>query len=108
VQFIIRKKWQKFARNSKPFFPILLHISREAESYDSGVRLYYLPPYSPDFNPIEEAFSYLKAHLRRHGSEFRTAVDSKDEGGILLFFHSALATITPKHCEGWMTHSRYL
>lgn len=30
----------------------------------AGCQLRYLPPYSPDFNPIENAFSKLKAHLR--------------------------------------------
>ena len=30
----------------------------------------YLPPYSPDFNPIEEAFSFIKGWLRRHETEF--------------------------------------
>jgi transposase len=30
----------------------------------AGARLLFLPPYSPDFNPIEQAFSKLKAHLR--------------------------------------------
>lgn len=32
---------------------------------DTGARLIYLPPYSPDFNPIEMAFSKLKAALRK-------------------------------------------
>lgn len=32
---------------------------------DAGVRLVYLPPYSPDFNPIEEYFAQLKAAIRR-------------------------------------------
>ena len=31
-----------------------------------GAELRYLPPYSPDLNPIEQAFSKLKAHLRKH------------------------------------------
>lgn len=31
----------------------------------AGASLLYLPPYSPDFNPIEQAFSKLKAHLRK-------------------------------------------
>ena len=31
----------------------------------AGASLRYLPPYSPDFNPIEKAFSKLKAHLRK-------------------------------------------
>lgn len=33
---------------------------------DAGVKLMYLPPYSPDLNPIEEFFSELKAFIRRH------------------------------------------
>ena len=32
---------------------------------EAGARLIYLPPYSPDFNPIEMAFSKLKAVLRK-------------------------------------------
>ena len=31
-----------------------------------GIVLLYLPPYSPDYNPIEEAFSYIKYYLRKH------------------------------------------
>jgi hypothetical protein len=33
---------------------------------DAGVKLIYLPPYSPDFNPIEEFFAELKAFIKRH------------------------------------------
>ena len=32
----------------------------------AGVRLEYLPPYSPDFNPIEEAFAEMKAWMKRN------------------------------------------
>ena len=32
----------------------------------AGIKLEYLPPYSPDFNPIEEAFAELKACMRRN------------------------------------------
>jgi transposase len=35
----------------------------------AGARLRYLPKYSPDLNPIEQAFSKLKAHLRKQPSE---------------------------------------
>lgn len=31
-----------------------------------GVRVEFLPPYSPDLNPIEKAFSYIKSYLKRH------------------------------------------
>jgi len=33
---------------------------------NAGVLLTFLPPYSPDFNPIEEAFAELKAWMRKH------------------------------------------
>ena len=33
---------------------------------EAGVRLEYLPPYSPDFNPIEEAFAELKAWIKKN------------------------------------------
>ncbi len=33
---------------------------------DAGVRLEYLPPYSPDYNPIEEAFAELKAWMKKN------------------------------------------
>ena len=33
---------------------------------EAGVRLEYVPPYSPDYNPIEEAFSELKAWMRKN------------------------------------------
>ena len=39
-----------------------------------GCWFLYLPPYSPDLNPIEQAFSKLKAHLRRIGARSLTSV----------------------------------
>ena len=36
---------------------------------DAGCKLVYLPPYSLDFNPIEEAFAAIKAYLRRHHTD---------------------------------------
>ena len=74
----------------------------------SGVRLYYLPPYSPDYNPIEEAFSYIKSVIQWNGAEFRLAVDKKNLHGVHYLLHNALATITPEKAQGWMGHSGYL
>ena len=39
-----------------------------------GCELLYLPPYSPDYNPIEQAFSKLKGLLRRAGARTREAL----------------------------------
>ena len=42
---------------------------------DSGVKLVYLPPYSPDFNPIEEFFAELNACIRRNWSYYEVDPD---------------------------------
>jgi len=53
----------------------------------AAATLLYLPPYSPDFNPIENAFSKLKAFLRKAAA--RTIDDLRD------VFRDALPTFTP-------------
>ena len=65
----------------------------------TGAQLWFLPPYSPDLNPIEEAFSKVKSFLRT--AEPRT-----------LEAHStavwaALRTITPQDAAGWFAHAGY-
>jgi transposase len=59
--------------------------------------LWYLPAYSPDLNPIEEAFSKLKAGLRRLGARTRD--------GLLEAIGQVLATITAHDAHGWFTHA---
>ena len=64
-----------------------------------GVGVRYLPPYSPDLNPIEQAFAKLKAHLRqaaaRTGEQLVTAVaDSLD-------------TFSAADCRAFFRHARY-
>lgn len=52
------------------------HRNKEAAQAlrDHGCWFLYLPPYSPDLNPIEQAYSKLKAHLRRIGARTFTEV----------------------------------
>lgn len=52
------------------------HRNKEAAAalHAHGCWFLYLPPYSPDLNPIEQAFSKLKAHLRKRGARTFTAV----------------------------------
>ncbi len=52
------------------------HRNKEAAQAlrDHGCWFLYLPPYSPDLNPIEQAFSKLKAHLGRIGARTFTDV----------------------------------
>lgn len=50
------------------------HTERlEQMCYDAGVKLTYLPPYSPDLNPIEEFFAELKAFIKKNWSAFEDA-----------------------------------
>lgn len=49
---------------------------------DAGVKLVYLPPYSPDLNPIEEFFAELKTFIRRNWSYY--AEDPDREFGSFL------------------------
>ena len=64
-----------------------------------GARLCHLPPYSPDFNPIEHAFSKVKQSLRR--AEART-----DDALREVTWH-AFATITSADAAGWFAHCGY-
>lgn len=67
----------------------------------------YLPPYSPDLNPIEESFSFVKAYIQRHGARFRADVASKQGERPLMFLYEALDQITPRHARGWMKDCGY-
>ena len=59
----------------------------------AGLGCRYLPPYSPDFNPIEQAWSKLKARLRTEGARSREALETA--------LGPALATISPQDAQGW-------
>ncbi len=67
----------------------------------AGIVVLFLPPYSPDLNPIEEAFSYVKQYLRRHDYLLQAVTDPTDV--IKQAFHS----ISKEHCNGWISHSSY-
>src|SRR5258708_27299992 len=47
-----------------------------------GCHLLFLPAYSPDFSPIEEAFSKLKTHLRRGGARTREGLQEAVSPGV--------------------------
>ena len=63
---------------------------------DCGVITHYLPPYSPDYNPIELAFSKVKYAIKSMESEMQAINDLET---IVL---SAFATITPTECQQWI------
>ncbi|THU79203.1 hypothetical protein K435DRAFT_586323, partial [Dendrothele bispora CBS 962.96] len=59
--------------------------------------LVYLPPYSPDFNPIEQAFSAIKSYLRRHLYDYSLSI-----------VDHACQTITVSKAWGFFKSSGYI
>jgi hypothetical protein len=74
----------------------------------SGVKLVYLPPYSPDLNPIEECFSFVKHYIRRHGEAFRNTVEIGDETEPFAFLYGALDQVNADLSKAWFRHSGYM
>ena len=70
------------------------HVKAVRETIENaGLKLLYLPPYSPDFNPIEEMWSKIKAVLRK----LKVRVLSDLPAAI----QSAFSHITCEDCQGW-------
>lgn len=66
---------------------------------EAGARLRFLPPYSPDLNPIEQAFSKIKHWMRQ--AQKRTVTDTWRHIGDLV------ATIEPSECTNYLANAGY-
>jgi transposase len=66
---------------------------------NAGARLFLLPKYSPDLNPIEQVFAKLK-HLLRNA-----AARTRDE--VCTAIRTLLGTYTPNECANYLRHSGY-
>ena len=64
-----------------------------------GCELVYLPPYSPDYNPIEQAFSKLKGYLRE--------ACARSQETLMEVIGLALSKITASDAEGFFEHCGY-
>ena len=65
----------------------------------SGATLMYLPPYSPDYSPIEPCWSKLKTCLRAIKARTRDALDEA--------LAHVINTVTASDAKGWFTHCGY-
>ncbi len=65
-----------------------------------GCELLFLPSYSPDFNPIEQAFSKLKTFVRKHKARTKQALDDA--------VAAALKAVSLQDVIGWFSHAGYL
>ena len=76
------------------------HIQAVAELlHDAGAQVLYLPPYSPDLNPIEKLWSKVKAVLRK--LRVRTA------DALAAAIPFALGSISSQNCVGWFRCAGY-
>jgi transposase len=64
-----------------------------------GCELLYLPAYSPDYNPIEEAFSKIKNLLRK--------VAARSKEALVEAIAAALSAVSPKDARGFFEHAGY-
>jgi transposase len=65
----------------------------------AGAQLCYLPPYSPDYNPIEQAWSKIKTLLRGMGA--------RTHRKLYRSLHAALVQITAQDAAAWFEHCGY-
>lgn len=75
-------------------FMATLHL----HPFATGCKLIFLPPYSPDYNPIEFAFSSIKAFLRRHWKENTLSLSS---------IHHACDNVGPWKAYEWFKACGY-
>ena len=66
---------------------------------ERGAELRFLPSYSPDLNPIEEAFSKIKGVLRKAAARTKEA--------LIEAIAQALSGVTPRDAKGWFKHCGY-
>jgi transposase len=65
----------------------------------AGARLWYLPPYSPDLNPIEQAFAKIKHWMR--AAQRRSVHDTWQYVGALV------PTLSPDECNNYFVNAGY-
>ena len=66
----------------------------------AGIDLIFLPAYSPEYNPIETAFAWVKAHVRR--------TPTRSIRDIPAATYAALAEVSGDLAKAWMRHSNYV
>ena len=65
----------------------------------AGIRLFFLPPYSPDLNPIEHVFAKLKALLRKAAARTKEA--------LWVTIGELLDEFSPEECQNYLTNCGY-
>ena len=78
------------------------HVESAVDLFqEAGILVLWLPPYSPDFNPAENAFSKVKYYLKEHDEIMQVVSDP------IPVIKAAFESITPEDCIGWIRHCGY-
>ncbi len=79
------------------------HVEAVREIFrQAGIIVYFLAPYSPDFNAIKETFSYIKYYLKQHEEVLEALY-----GDPIPVVNAALESIHPEMCKNGITHAGY-
>ena len=100
--FVIRKLVPKLWKGATVVWDnCSIHKGEEIEQaiIDAGAKLIYLPPYSPDFNPIENFWSKVKNTLRSIGARTYQALENA--------IAQAYQQVSLKDIRNWFAHSCY-
>ena len=73
---------------------------------ERGSHLVYLPAYSPDLNPVEEAFSSIKAWFRANRDQ--ALAQMRPGGDPYAMIWAAVYSVTPEKAHGWYRNSGYM
>ena len=78
------------------------HVSEVADLFQlAGVMVIFLPPYSPDYNPIESAFGFVKSYLKKHDGIITAMRDLRP------LLKDAFDTITTELAQSWIEDCGY-
>jgi len=72
------------------------------------MHLLYLPSYSPDLNPIEEAFSAIRAWLRANCDYILSETEGPGGDPYTMIWEAVYSVVTPEKAYGWYKHSEYI
>ena len=81
---------------------LLLLACNNSWYFITEIRIEFLPPYSPDLNPIEEAFSKVKAFIQRHQS-----ILAKEGDGMVFDLMQIMEVVTSSDAIGYFLHAGY-
>jgi transposase len=70
-----------------------------ALSAERGVRVLYMSPHSPDFNPIESGWALQKQYVRKHAP--------RNHDALRRIARRARYRVTQRHCRNWFAHAGY-